>query len=460
MNPLTLGLAAALAIASMGAFAQDSPVRTLLTNVHVFDGVRAERMENASVLVEGNLIKSVVAGAIDAEGARVIDGQGHTLMPGLIDSHVHLAVYTPISLNARQNIDEFMVGALAVVRAEAMLMRGFTTVRDAGGPATYLRKLFDPNMAPGPRVYGAEIMITQSGGHGDFRGLTNENPHFGDGPQHWYEKRLGFIVDGPDEFTRAARESFRMGADFFKVFVSGGVSTEFDPIHALQSTQPELAAVVQVARQAKTYVTAHAHTAESIHHALDAGVHMLEHVPMIGNSADEIDQAVKRIVERDVFVVFNTAAVFGRSLDELRAMIAPESFNKALMAIESYRAALKSFGEHGARFVYGTDLVAPWGTDALSTEERLQLAEFGIYMAYFDNLSVLRSATSWGGEVAAMTGPNNPYPDGRLGVIEEGAYADLLLVAGNPLEDPSILADYKTNLRFIMKDGIVFKDML
>ena len=452
-------IAAAICLAATSA-AGDSPDRTLFTNVHVFNGMDGKRLENANVLVEGNLIKAVSTDAIGVPGAEIIDGGGRTLMPGLIDSHVHFSAYTPIAIQGRQNVNEFMVGALATVRGEAMLMRGFTTVRDTGGPSTYLRKLFDANLAPGPRVYGAEAMISQTGGHGDFRGLTNENPHFGDGAQHWYERHLGYIVDGPHEFARAARESFRNGADFFKVFVSGGVSSEFDPIHAVQSTPEELAAVVQVAEQAKTYVTAHCHTAEGVHHALDAGVHMLEHVPMMDSTPEEIEQAVGRIVESGVFVEFNTGTVLGRSLEELRAMLSPESYTKVVPAIQAYRAAIGAFAEHGAKFVYGTDLVAPWGNGTLATEERLQLAEFGIYMEFFDNLSVLKSATLWGGEVAAMTGPNNPYPEGRLGVIEEGAYADVLLVQGNPLDDPEILSDPGENLHLIMKDGIVFKNRL
>ena len=456
-NPCLLSIAAATCLAAVTALAADAPSQTLFTQVQIFDGRQGELLENANVLIEGNLIKAVSVDEIAAPGARIINGGGRTLMPGLIDSHIHFSAYTPIAIQGRQNVDEFMVGALAAVRGEAMLMRGFTTVRDTGGPSTYLRKLFDANLAPGPRVFGAEAMISQTGGHGDFRGLTNLNPHFGDGPQHWYERRLGYIVDGPSEFARAARESFRNGADFFKVFVSGGVSSEFDPIHAVQSTREELAAVVQVAEQAKTYVTAHCHTAEGAHHALDAGVHMLEHVPMIGNTSAETERVVRRIVENDVFVEFNTGTVLGRSLDELRAALSPESFAKVGPAIRSYRAALREFARQGAKFVYGTDLVAPWGEDTLATEAKLQAAEFGIYQEFFDNLSVLKSATLWGGEVAAMTGPNNPYPQGPLGIIAAGAYADILLVNGNPLDDPTILAD-QNNLRLIMKDGIVFKN--
>ena len=138
--------------------------------MHVFDGRHGDRLENASVLVQGNLIKAVSTDAITAPEATLIDGGGRTLMPGLIDSHVHFSAYTPIAIQGRQNVSEFMVGALATVRGEAMLMRGFTTVRDTGGPSTYLRKLFDANLAPGPRVYGAEAMISQTGGHGDFQG--------------------------------------------------------------------------------------------------------------------------------------------------------------------------------------------------------------------------------------------------------------------------------------------------
>lgn len=452
-------LVSAFAFAAPGVNAQDEPVQTLFTNVHIFDGLNDGRVENANVLVEGNLIRTVSTEAIDADGATVIDGGGRTLMPGLIDSHIHIAAYTPFNIDGRQNVTEFMSGGMAIVRGEAMLMRGFTTVRDLGGPSTYLRKFWDPAMAPGPRLFGSEAMITQTGGHGDFRGLTNENPNYVGGPQHWYEKYFGIIADGPDEFQRAAREAYRNGADFFKVFVSGGVTSEFDPIHALQSTQAELKAVVEIANNAQTYVTAHCQTAAGAHHAMDAGVRMLEHVPMIGDSPEVIEETVLRIKEEGVWVQFNTSTVLGRSPEELRPTMSEASYEKLLASIESYGTALKMFAKHDVKFVYGTDLVSPFGRAILGTEASLQLDEFRILPEYFDNVDVLRAATGWGGEVAAMTGPNNPYPLGPIGVIQEGAYADILLVDGNPLEEISLMTD-DDNFDLIMKDGTIYKNTM
>ena len=324
-----------------------------------------------------------------------------------------------------------------------------------------MRKLWDPALAPGPRVYGAEQMITQSGGHGDFRGLTNVNPNLeGAGAYHWYERHLAIIADGPAEFTRAAREAFRNGADFFKVFVSGGVSSEFDPIHALQSTPAELEAVVLIAEQNQTYVTAHCQTAAGAHHAMDAGVKMLEHVPMIGDSQEDIEKVAKRIKKTGTWIQFNNGAVLGRSKEELKAAMPPASFEKALMAIDSIDLAVKTLAKHEVPFVLGTDAVAPWGASSLAADIGAWTAEFNTALKYYDNLSVLQSVTLNGGLVAKMTGPNNPYPNGAIGVIEEGAYADILLIDGNPLEDPMLLMDAENNMHFIMKDGIVYKNTL
>ena len=454
MKKLTLILFVALAFE---ATAQS----TLIKNVSIFDGTSDQLATGQDVLVENNLIKQIGSNLSPADSTLVIDGAGRTLMPGMIDSHFHFGVYTPININARQSVNEFMAGSLSMVRGESMLMRGFTTVRDLGGPSTYLRKLWDPGMAPGPRVYGAEQMITQTGGHGDFRGLTNVNPNLeGTGAYHWYERHLAIIADGPAEFTRAAREAFRNGADFFKVFVSGGVSSEFDPIHALQSTPAELEAVVLIANQNQTYVTAHCQTAAGANHAIDAGVKMLEHVPMIGDNEEDIEKVAKRIKDEGIWIQFNNGAVLGRTPAELEASMSPASFQKALAAIESIDLAVKTFAKYEVPFVLGTDAVAQWGEQSLQADIGAWTAEFNTAMKYYDNLSVLQGVTLNGGLVAKMTGPNNPYPAGSIGVIEEGAYADILLINGNPLEDPMILMDAEKNMPFIMKDGIVFKNEL
>ncbi|MGI9242711.1 MAG: amidohydrolase family protein, partial [Verrucomicrobiales bacterium] len=204
-NPVRFLVTCLVGLASLAPLSAQEPAPppkvVLFTNVSIFDGKSAE-LKKGSVLIEDNMIKSVGADLKAPEGATTIDGGGRTLMPGMIDSHFHFAGYTPFNIQARQNVTEFMVGGLSMVRGESMLMRGFTTVRDTGGPSTYLRKLFDPGMAPGPRVYGSEAMITQTGGHGDFRGLTNVNPKLEGGPLHWYERHLAIFADGPTEVRR------------------------------------------------------------------------------------------------------------------------------------------------------------------------------------------------------------------------------------------------------------------
>lgn len=435
--------------------------RTLFRNINLFTGENEKLIENSSVLVEGNLITAVGSDLEAGADVIVIDGEGRTLMPGLIDSHVHMGVYMPFNTVGRADINEFMSGSMSVARGHAMLMRGFTTIRDTGGPSIHLRDVFDHGYVPGPRVYGAEAMITQTGGHGDMRGRTDKNPFYVGGVRHWYEEHFGILADGRAEWLKAGRENYRNGADFFKIHLSGGVSSQFDPLHAAQMLPEELEAILDVARNAQTYVTAHCHTIACANVAVDSGVHMLEHTAMMLGTEREREAVIRKIVKKGMPVELNTAVVLADGQEEAyKAILPPEQVEKLMLAINSYRSALELLAKHKARIVYGTDLVSPYGQKSLDTEARLQHAEWAVLKKYFDHLTVLKAATLHGGEVAAMTGPNNPYPKGLLGVIRKGAYADILLVAGDPLEDPEILADHANNINLIMKDGVIYKNEL
>ncbi len=434
--------------------AQDEPSRTLFTNVHVFDGMTDGRIENASVLVEGNLIKSVSENSIDAAGATVIDGGGRTLMPGLIDSHVHLSLYTPFAAS-RQNIDPYMAAILAAERYEAMLLRGFTTVRDLGGYTSYLNKGQNEGFLNGPRLYGAGRFISQTSGHGDMRAWNDPHPNIeGNGVTNYWEQYHTTIADGPDEVLRAGRISLRNGAHFLKIFTSGGVTSEFDPLHMTQYTPEEVQAAVQAADQWKTYVTAHAFTDEAVRLAVENGAKGVEHAPLI------TEDTAKMLEEKGIFVELNVATILGRSLEELEAVMSPASFAKVKIAIEGQLVALEAIAKYpDTKVVYGSDLVSPWGQATLQAEQALHLAEFPFYAEYFGNFRALRAATGTGGELAALTGPNNPWQEGPLGVIQEGAYADILLVDGNPLEDIMIMTSDE-NFDLIMKDGVIYKNEL
>lgn len=449
--------ALAVALLTFGAtdvIAQDDPAQTLITNVHIFDGMNDGRIENASVLVEGNLIQRVSADTIEADGATVIDGGGRTLMPGLIDSHVHLSLYTPFAAS-RQTIDPFMAAILAAERYEAMLMRGFTTVRDLGGYTSYLNKGQNQGFLNGPRLYGAGRFISQTSGHGDMRAWNDPHPNIeGNGVTNYWEKYHTTIADGPDEVLRAGRISLRNGAHFLKIFTSGGVTSEFDPLHMTQYTPEEVQAAVKAADQWQTYITAHAFTDEAVRLAVDNGAKGVEHVPLI------TDDTARMLAEKGIFVELNVATILGRSLEELKAVMSPASFEKVKISIEGQLIALKAIAKYPeTKVVYGSDLVSPWGQATLQAEQALQLAEFPFYAEYFGNYRALRAATGTGGELAALTGPNNPWQDGPLGVIKEGAYADILLVDGDPLQDIEVMTDDK-NFDLIMKDGRIYKNTL
>ena len=424
----------------------------LFKNVSIFDGTSEKLITGKDVLVEGNLIKKI-APAIKADGAEVIDGSGRTLMPGLIDSHVHLTVFTPFAGEARATVDPFMAGAISGVRAEEMLMRGITSARDLGGPSYHLKKLIKEGVLIGPRLTGAGTVISQTSGHGDFRDYNTKHPVLsGQGPQHWYERYVSLIADGEDDVRRAARETLRNQANFLKLYTSGGITSEFDPLHMVQYSPAEVRTAVEVAEQWQTYVVTHTFNDEGVKMSVEAGVKNVAHVPLISEAT------AKYLKKKDIFVDITAGSVLNRSLEELKAVMSADSFKKMVYATEKYKKALGYLAKHDAKIVIGTDLVAPWQV-TVSGEEAYQLMEPKALKPYFSNIQILRGVTSTGGELMLLAGPNQPYHDGPLGVIKEGAYADILLVDGDPLKDIMVITD-DNNFGIIMKDGKVYKNTL
>jgi imidazolonepropionase-like amidohydrolase len=403
-------------------------------------------------LVEGNLIKKI-APEIKADGAEVIDGSGRTLMPGLIDSHVHFTAFTPFAGEARATVDPFLAGAISGVRAEEMLMRGITSARDLGGPSYHLRKLIKEGILKGPRITGAGTVISQTSGHGDFRDYNTKHPVLsGQGPQHWYERYVSLIADGEDEVRRAARETLRNQANFLKLYTSGGITSEFDPLHMVQYSPAEIRTAVEVAEQWKTYVATHTFNDEGVKMSIDAGVKNIEHVPLISK------KTAKLLTKKGIYVGITAGSVLNRSLEELKAAMSADSFAKMLYATESYKKALAYLAEADAKITIGTDLVSPWQV-TVNAERAYQLLEPKALKPYFSNIQILRGVTSTGGELMLLAGPNQAYQDGPLGVIKEGAYADILLVKGNPLKDIMVITD-DNNFGIIMKDGKIYKNTL
>ncbi len=261
----------------------------LFRNVNIFDGVNEELAMGMNVLVVDNLISQISAEElVVAANTLIIDGEGRTLIPGLHDQHVHFSMFNPLSDGERQNMTPFHVGAVASAHAERILLNGFTTVRDMGGPSKYLQRVVDAGVVPGPRIFPSENYITQTSGHADLRKLNDRHPELsGQGPDHWFETDVSFIADGPDAIRMAVRENLRRGATQIKIMGSGGVTSEFDPLHSVQYQPEEIQMAVKTAAQWETYVAAHVFTEKAIFNVIDNGVQVLEHIPFLTEEAAE-----------------------------------------------------------------------------------------------------------------------------------------------------------------------------
>ena len=440
---------------------------TLFTNVMVWDGT-SETLIDADVVVTGNLISEVSTEAlagIASTDMQIIDGGGRTLMPGLIDSHVHLThQHIPGGVAAFEATPWDEIGAWATVAARELLMNGFTTVRDMGGTRPGIRKLIDANVIPGPRLYAAGAYITQTAGHADLRLPSQPNAQ-----QHkiMYSniERLGLIriADGVPNILTAVRENFADGAVYIKIHAGGGVSSEKDPLHVVQYTPEELAAAGQAVRNWDTYFTVHAYNTPSVNQALDGGAMCIDHGQLI-------DEKTMRRLERDeIFLVSN--------LNSMSPLVTQHPNysdpntpvgRKTLEFLDGSSEFVGLINEHKPKWVFGSDVVftPPAAFRMLLDNEKYIAGE------WFGNLYALQGMTSRAGELAALTGKTNPYPEAKLGVIEAGAYADILLVDGNPLEDLAAIgaregsfdaprddADIES-IRLIMKDGKIYKNTL
>ena len=424
--------------------AEGAKQQTLFTNVHVFDGVNEDRIENASVLVEGNLIKTVSTDPLEAEGATHIDGGGRTLMPGMIDGHAHLGIALPPSVHA--NNHWAYSGAAMVVEAEKMLMRGFTTIRDAGGPVYGLAKAIDEGMIPGPRIYPSGHFIGQTSGHGDFRGY-NDAPLRDRDYRSFFEREWSFIADGKADVRAYAREALRLGATQLKLMAGGGASSPWDPLDTTQYSVEEMRAAVEAAEDWGTYVMVHVYHDRAVMRALEAGVKSIDHGAMIEN--DETMIAIK-----EAGAIFNPQTFIFSPPEELVAVGDPAAYAKGAPLREGLGRSMELAKKHGVKIAFGVDI---FGSPEMHAFQNRELVH---RLPWFTPAEILKQATSNTAELIAMSGPRNPYQDGPLGVIQEGAYADILLVDGNPLENIEVLTDPADNIDLIMKDGVVFKNQL
>jgi imidazolonepropionase-like amidohydrolase len=431
-------------ISTASAAEQEPKPRTLFTNVHVFDGVHEKRIENANVLVEGNLIKQVSTTAISADGATVIDGGGRTLMPGLIDVHWH-TYYANIPVSILQKSDMSEVAILGLLGAKETLMRGFTTVRDIGGNPFAVKKFADAGTFPGPRMYISGAPIGQTGGHFDLGAYSDVPRNPGDSLPYWQRNGLLGVADGVTEVTKLARANLRQGATQLKIAGGGGVTSLYDPLDVQEYTFEEIKAVVDVARAFNTYVAAHIFTDEAIQNAVRAGVKSIEHGNLI-----EDKKTLKMMKKNGVWLSAQPI------LDDEDGLtfedpVATAKFKKVT---EGTSRNYEQAKQMGVKIAFGTDLL--FNPEA-SAKQGKMLAKM---KRWFTPFEALKMATSNNAELVKMVGPRDPYPEGPLGVIEEGAYADMILVDGNPLEDLDLVADSDTNFVVIMKDGTIYKNAL
>ena len=438
---ITIAIVAGLVLrAPAGATEAEQPPRVLFTNVHVFDGVNEKRIGNANVLVEGNMITAVSAGPIPADGATVIDGGGRTLMPGLIDAHWH-AMYIGTPLAAVQTGDMVEIAARAVPKAEGVLMRGFTTVRDMGGPSESMKKLIDQGVILGPRILPSGPPISQTSGHFDYRDYQGIPAGNADPLGYWYRTRLLSLADGVPEMLKRVRENLRMGAAQIKLAAGGGVASEYDPIDVAEYTVEEIKAAVDAAEDWNTYVAVHVNTDRAIRKSIEAGVKTIEH----GYFAS--DETLKLMAKKGIWIVpqpfFEGDLVFPDA----------DRTNKYNQVVANTDRVYKNAKEFRVNIGFGTDLLF----NPPSENQGEQLARLA---KWFSPYEALKIATSENAKLMELSGPRHPYQQGPLGVIKEGAYADILLVDGNPLEDLALVADPEKNFVVIMKDGKIYKNTL
>jgi imidazolonepropionase-like amidohydrolase len=414
----------------------------LFENVRVFNGKSPNLSGLMNVLVEGNTIKAMSTTPIAAPaGATVIQGNGRTLMPGLIDVHVHM-VFGALTMADMMtpNLSEEALIQKAAVGAEAMLLRGFTAVRDAGGPIFPLKAAIDRGKIKGPRIWPSGATISQTSGHGDFRTPDERSRRFFGMPSRSERYGANFIADGRDEVLVAVRENLRFGASQLKLNAGGGTSSAYDPVDVTQYTFDELRAAVEAAEDWGTYVMVHAYTPRAIRRAIDAGVKCIEH----GQLADEA--TIRYIAKKGVWLSMQNLVEDTPEMDPLRR-------EKRKPVIQNQPNIWTWSKKHKVKLAWGTDFLFEPELNELQNEYLVQLQK------WFTPAEALKMVTHDNGQLLQLSGLRSPY-SGKIGVVETGALADLILVDGNPLQDFSLIAKPAEKFSVILKDGKIFKNIL
>jgi imidazolonepropionase-like amidohydrolase len=405
-------------------------MQTLFLNASIVDAT-ASTPRVGNVLVEDGVIRDIEAKSGAAENRQVIDLHGKTLMPGLIDCHVHVvASMLNIAMNAQ------LPDAMAVLRSlpilKGMLARGFTTVRDLGGAPFALAEAIEQGLAEGPRLIVCGKGLSKTGGHGDARSRNDTYD-----PNRWRNNfgALGRIADGVDEVRIACRQEFRQGAQFIKIMANGGVASPTDPVAWQGYTVDEMKAAVEEARDSQTYVAAHLYTSDAIARAVRCGVHSLEH-------CNRIDAPTAKLAAQAGAVVVPTLIAYDALAEDGAALGLPPA---SIAKINDVRLA----GLGSLSILRDAGVTTAFGTDLLGGLHGRQSEEFAIRARVLPAAEILASVTTIAADLIGMKG--------RLGVITAGAIADIIVVEGSPLDDIALLADPERNVLLVMKEGVIYR---
>ncbi|PWK55544.1 metal-dependent hydrolase family protein [Roseicyclus mahoneyensis] len=436
-----VGMFAGFGLAPREARAQTPGRPILLTNLRFFDGTDLSMQVGRDILVENGVITGLPPAGQGPADAQIIDCGGRAVTPGLIDCHWH-ATLVGVSQVAALTQDIALVHLVSGQEAGATLMRGFTTLRDVGGPVFGLKMAIDRGVVAGPRIFPSGAMISQTSGHGDFRLLSSLPRLTGDAD---YTERTGVaaIADGRDEVLRRTREQLMRGASQIKIMAGGGVASPYDPLETAQFTLDEMRAAVEAAADYGTYVCAHVYTPTGILRCLEAGVRSIEH----GQLADEA--TIRAMAEAGVWWSLQPFLAD----EDANQYTDPRSIAKQQQVAQGTVRAFELGRAEGVKMAFGTDVLF---NPAGARSQGRQLAKLTRFMS---PLEALHMATGAAGELLSQSGTRAPY-QGRLGVIAEGALADILVWDGDPESDLDFLGEPETNLRLVMKDGRIYKEQL
>ncbi|MBD2413278.1 amidohydrolase family protein [Nostoc calcicola FACHB-3891] len=451
-----------------------------IDNVRIFDGESKDLTEKKNLLIVNNKIKTISATPIDFIGRpkrcrypvnteglskeeiaqkekepetedeikareKTINAtDNQVLIPGLIDAHYHIML-SIVPQQTALTADIGYVNHVAAKEAKDILMRGFTSVRDVGGPSFGLKRAIDEGVIVGPRIFSSGAFISQTGGHGDFRLPSLLPKALGD---LTYEERVGLtaIADSPDEIRLRAREQLRQGASQLKVMAGGGAGSDYDPLDATQYTKEEIAAAVQAAKNWGTYVTVHAYTTDAVRQAVEAGVKCIEH----GQLIDE--DTVKILKDRDIWWSLQPFL-----MDEDANPKTGPNLEKQKLVAEGTKNAYKWAKQYGVKTAFGTDNM--FSAKNAKGQNRKLAKLVKIFPETYTESDILKMATADNGTLLQLSGLRSPYP-GELGVVKKDALADLLLVNGNPLNDINLITDPEKNFLVIIKDGKIYKNII